>query len=88
MESTAFLRQLVFKAADDLGYKAYFSGQQVHEEDDHIPFLKLGVPSLDVIDVEYEPWHKDSDTMDKVSAQSLDIVGTVIQESIHRLERQ
>jgi glutaminyl-peptide cyclotransferase len=88
MESTAFLRQLVFNAANDLGYKAYFSGQQVHEEDDHIPFLKLGVPALDVIDVEYDPWHKDSDTMDKVSAQSLDIVGTVMQESIHRLERQ
>lgn len=88
MESTAFLRQLVFNTASDLGYKAYFSGQQVHEDDDHIPFLKLGVPALDVIDIQYDPWHKDTDTMDKVSAQSLDIVGTVIQESIHRLERQ
>jgi glutaminyl-peptide cyclotransferase len=88
MESTASLRQLVNKAASDLGYQAYFSGQQVHEDDDHTPFLKLGVTALDVIDIDYEPWHKDTDTLDKVSAKSLDIVGTVIQESIHRLERQ
>ena len=88
MESTAWLRQLVFNAASDLGYRANFSGQQVHEDDDHKPFLNLGVPALDVIDVDYDAWHKDTDTMDQVSAKSLDIVGTVVLESIHRLERQ
>jgi glutaminyl-peptide cyclotransferase len=86
--STASLRKLVWTAAADLGYKAYFleTGEKV--DDDHMPFLKLGVPSLDIIDFDYDPWHKDSDTMDKLSARSLEIVGTVVLESVHRLERQ
>ena len=49
---------------------------------------KLGVPALDMIDFDYPPWHTDDDTMDKVSAQSLEIVGTVMLEVIHRLELQ
>jgi glutaminyl-peptide cyclotransferase len=86
--STVSLRKLVWNAASDLGYKAYFldSGEKV--DDDHMPFLKLGVPSLDLIDFDYDPWHKDSDTLDKLSPKSLDIVGTVVLESIHRLEHQ
>jgi hypothetical protein len=38
-------------------------------------------------DIDYPPWHKDTDTMDKLSAKSFDIVGIVILEAIHRLER-
>jgi hypothetical protein len=53
-----------------------------------MPFLKLGVPSLDIIDFDYDPWHKDSDTMDKLSAKSLEVVGAVVLESVKRLERQ
>ncbi len=86
--STSSLQKLVWKTASELGYKAYFldSGEKV--DDDHMPFLELGVPSLDLIDFDYDPWHKDSDTMDKLSAKSLEIVGTVVLESVHRLERQ
>jgi Zn-dependent M28 family amino/carboxypeptidase len=86
--STPWLRKLVWAAANDLGYKAYFLDAPEKMEDDHIPFVKLGVPSLDLIDFDYDPWHKDSDTMDKLSPKSLDIVGTVVLESVHRLERQ
>jgi len=86
--STDSLRKLVWKAASELGYKAYFldSGEEV--DDDHMPFLKLGVPSLDIIDFDYEPWHKDSDTMDKISPKSLEIVGTVVAEAVHRIDRE
>jgi glutaminyl-peptide cyclotransferase len=84
----AALRKLVWGTAAELGYKAYFVDQQISEDDDHMPFVKLGVPAIDVIDIDYPPWHKDSDTMDKLSAQSLETVGTVIYESVHRLERQ
>jgi Zn-dependent M28 family amino/carboxypeptidase len=84
----AALRKLVWGTAADLGYKAYFIDQQIGEDDDHMPFVKLGVPAIDVIDIDYAPWHKDSDTMDKLSAQSLEIVGTVVYESVRRLERQ
>jgi glutaminyl-peptide cyclotransferase len=84
----AALRKLVWGTAADLGYKAYFTDRQIGEDDDHMPFVRLGVPAIDVIDIDYPPWHTDADTMDKLSAQSLEIVGTVIYESVQRLEHQ
>jgi Zn-dependent M28 family amino/carboxypeptidase len=86
--SDANLRRLVWKAAFDLGYQAYFTNMTEPMDDDHMPFARLGVPVLDIIDFDYPPWHKDEDTLDKISAQSLEVVGTVVLEAIHRLERQ
>jgi glutaminyl-peptide cyclotransferase len=86
--STVSLRKLVWNAASDLGYKSFFLDHGEEVDDDHMPFLKLGVPSLDIIDFDYDPWHKDSDTMDKLSAKSLEVVGAVVLESVKRLERQ
>ena len=40
------------------------------------------------IDFDYPPWHTDEDTIDKLSAQSLEIVGSVVTEVIRKLERQ
>jgi len=84
----AALRKLVWSTAADLGYKAYFTNREIGEDDDHMPFVRLGVPAIDVIDIDYPPWHTDGDTMDKLSAQSLEIVGAVIYESVQRLEHQ
>jgi hypothetical protein len=53
-----------------------------------MPFIKMGAPAIDIIDFDYPPWHTDGDTMDKLSASSLEIVGTVILEVVHKLERQ
>ena len=88
LNSNARLRQLVWRSASELGYKAYFVDEQITIEDDHIPFLKAGIPALDLIDFDYEPWHTDQDSMDKLSAQSLEIVGTVVLDAIQKLERQ
>jgi len=82
------LRRLVWKTASDLGYQAYFTDETEPMDDDHMPFVRLGVPALDVIDFQYEPWHKDSDTLDKIGGQSMEIVGTVMLETVRRLERQ
>jgi Zn-dependent M28 family amino/carboxypeptidase len=82
------LRRLVWKTASDLGYQAYFTDETEPMDDDHMPFVRLGVPALDVIDFQYEPWHKDTDTLDKIGGQSMEIVGTVMLETIRRLERQ
>lgn len=82
------LRKLVWNAAASLGYQKYFTNMREPMDDDHMPFVKLGVPSLDVIDFDYKPWHEDSDTLDKISAESLEIVGRVMVESIKRLEKQ
>ena len=86
MQGNARVRDVVWQTAAKLGYQAYFTDETINEDDDHMPFVKMGVPAIDIIDVDYPPWHKDEDTLDKISAQSLDIVGTVVQEAIHRLE--
>jgi glutaminyl-peptide cyclotransferase len=86
-QGNAALRKLVWTTAAELGYSAFFQNDQLAEEDDHMPFVKLGAPAIDIIDIDYPPWHKDTDTMDKLSSRSFDIVGTVIVEVIHRLER-
>jgi len=46
--------------------------------DDHIPFVEKGIPSLDIIDFDYPYWHTTEDTLDKVSSQSLIIVGKTL----------
>ncbi len=86
-QSNRALTKLIWSTAAELGYQAYFVDESIAEDDDHKPFLDLRVPAVDIIDVDYPPWHKDEDTLDKISAQSLEIVGTVVLEVIHRLEQ-
>ena len=81
------LRSLVWKAAADLGYSRNFTNDAEQMDDDHMPFVQIGVPSLDLIDFDYPAWHTPADTLDKLSPQSLRIVGEVVSESIRRLER-
>jgi glutaminyl-peptide cyclotransferase len=82
--STSWLEDMVQQAASKLGYADHFFAVQSGIEDDHIPFVKLGVPSADLIDFDYGPnnsyWHTTKDTIDKLSAKSLGMVGdTVLQ---------
>lgn len=86
LNSTPELRRLAAAVAADLGYEAHFSAGQEAMEDDHLPFLALGAPAIDLIDFDYEHWHQDSDTLDKISAKSLEIVGRVVLEMVRRLE--
>ena len=85
--STLALTNLVWKTAADLGFKESFPYDPITIDDDHMPFLKEGVPAVDLIDFDYPAWHKDEDTLDKLSPKSLEIVGTVVVEVIHRLEK-
>jgi glutaminyl-peptide cyclotransferase len=87
LNSTPLLRILVKQIAEDLGYQDYFPLDPITIDDDHMPFLKLGVPSIDLIDFDYPPWHKEDDTLDKLSPKSLEIVGNVVVEAISRLEK-
>ncbi len=45
--------------------------------DDHTPFLRAGVPAIDLIDWSY-PGHRTTDTLDKLSARSMDAVGEAV----------
>ena len=88
--SSSSLRRLVWQTARDLGYGKYFLDSGFATEDDHIPFLRLGVNALDLIDFNYGPnnayWHTDQDTIDKVSAHSLQVVGDVMLGVLRKLE--
>ena len=68
----------VWQTAEDLGYGFYFisrGGGPI--TDDHLPLLQKGLRVIDVIDIDYAAHHKPTDTIDKVSAKSLQIVGDV-----------
>jgi glutaminyl-peptide cyclotransferase len=70
--------QRVWRTAADLGYERYFMPGVKHSlTDDHIPLQEAGIRAIDVIDFDYPYWHTTEDTIDKVSAASLQIVGDV-----------
>ena len=90
--STPWLVTLVAQAAKTLGYQRYFFQTDMAVEDDHLPFVERGVPSIDIIDLDYGPnntyHHTAQDTMDKVSAHSLMIDGEVFMESIRLIDQK
>ncbi|CAN5430028.1 M28 family peptidase [soil metagenome] len=76
-DSPAKLAQGIFAAADALQVREHFTYLNDDILDDHTPFNEVGIPTIDLIDFDYPPWHTAGDTMDKLSAESLQIVGTV-----------
>jgi len=84
--STRWLTDLVWDSAARLGYERHFLPSMTYIEDDHVPFLQAGVPAVDLIDLEYPPWHTRGDTMDKVDARSLQVVGDVLLDALPRIE--
>ena len=89
--STGWLVDLVRQAAHKYGYDRYFFQTEEAVEDDHLAFLDRGVPSIDVIDLDYGPnnsyHHTAQDTLDKVSAHSLTIDGDVFLETIKEINQ-
>jgi Zn-dependent M28 family amino/carboxypeptidase len=88
-QSTPWLVDLVRQAVKKSGYEKYFFKQEMNVQDDHLPFVKRGVPSIDLVDLDYGPnnsyHHTSKDTMDKISSHSLTIDGDVILETIRLL---
>jgi Zn-dependent M28 family amino/carboxypeptidase len=89
--STAWLEDLLLQAAINLGYQSHFFARELGGlQDDHVPFLMKGAPSADLIDLDYGYGnvfhHTPQDTMDKLSPNSLQIVGSVILETIRLLD--
>jgi glutaminyl-peptide cyclotransferase len=67
---------------------AFPAGTEGRILDDHTPLADRGVPAIDLIDFDYPHFHRPSDTLDKVSARSLDRVGETLVEMLQRLARQ
>lgn len=74
------LRERLWKIAAELGHgEAFISEQRYTMIDDHVPFMRRGIPSVDIIDFDYSYWHTVEDTADKASPTSLWRVGQTIE---------
>jgi Zn-dependent M28 family amino/carboxypeptidase len=96
-QSTGWLRDLLRQAAANTHHSANVFKTEGAEEDDHLPFLKRGVPSLDIIDVDYGPHtaampdgyhHTAEDTIDKISARSLQVSADLFMEMIRLIDKR
>jgi hypothetical protein len=76
-DSPAGMARDLFAAAEALKLRNHFTYFDRELIDDHTPLNAIGIPTLDVIDFDYPWWHTADDTIDKISAQSLQIVGSV-----------
>jgi glutaminyl-peptide cyclotransferase len=93
--STPWLTDLVWGVARRLGYARHFLDERQPVEDDHSPFLDAGVAATLLIDFDYggQPgqnlyWHTPEDTLDKLDAASLRVVGDVIFEALPLIEAE
>ncbi|MCC7125472.1 MAG: M28 family peptidase [Acidobacteria bacterium] len=84
--STPWLTDIFWATAKRLGHGPHFLDDPFPVEDDHMPFLEAGVPAVDLIDLDYPDWHTAGDTLDKVSARSLQVVGDVVLAALPDVE--
>jgi hypothetical protein len=84
--STPWMTDVIWASAVRLGYSANFLSDAMAVEDDHVPFMRQGVPAALLIDFDFPPWHTADDTLDKVSARSLEIVGKVLLDALPGIE--
>lgn len=88
MRSTPWLTATIWAAAKRIKHGDVFIDDTQDTEDDHLPFLAAGVPAVDIIDLDYPPWHTQGDTLDKVSARSMQTVGDVLLAALPAIEKR
>ncbi len=92
----SWLEAIIWDQAKELGYGQYFLPTSKLISDDHIPFRRRGIPAINIIDFMYggsplehrRNWHTERDTIDRVCASSLQIVGDVIYHALPKVEAQ
>lgn len=65
----------IWNTAKELGYSQFIPSYKYSIIDDHLPFLDAGIRAVDIIDIDYPYWHTTQDTLDKISSESLQVVG-------------
>src|SRR5207249_11187267 len=89
LSSTPWLLDLVIKSAYELGYGKHIATLPKAMTDDHIPFVRDGIPAVDLIDYNFGfdnlYWHSVNDTLDKVSPESLKITGEIVLKTLDKL---
>lgn len=91
--SSKALAKVLLDAAHKTGYRDMFSlAQSSFITDDHVPFMQIGIPSIDIIDFKYgsasgknDFWHTDQDNLDHITPESLDKIGSVVLEMLNQL---
>lgn len=90
--STPWLMDLVWGTARQLGLGSVLSRSKGPVEDDHLPFLDVGIPCVDIIDLNYGPgnsyFHSAEDTLDKISPDSMEKVGRIVLGVLSALQKQ
>jgi glutaminyl-peptide cyclotransferase len=97
--SSRWLQDFIAQAAEQLHYSSYFFQYETGIIDDHVSFIRVGVPAVDVVDAQYgrmgagfdgmgEFHHSNADTMDKVSQHSLEVVGRTVLRTVELLDAQ
>ena len=92
------LQDFMARAAGQLGYSQYFFQYEAGIIDDHVPFIQAGIPAVDVVDARFgrmgptfdsmgEFHHANTDTMDTVSQQSLEVVGRTMLLTVELLDK-
>ena len=91
-ESTNWLKDMVWGVGERLGYGSVFVKEKTNfGGDDHYSLTARHVPSVDIMDLDPADvpyWHTPQDTMDKISAKTLAIVGHTILESVKQLQQK
>ena len=86
LNSTRWLTDAIWIAARTENLDEVFINDVTVIEDDHLPFLEAGIPSVDLIDLEYDAWHTPMDTIEQLSARSLQAVGDVLLAALPGIE--
>lgn len=85
--SSSWLVDILWNTARELGYGRQFVDSAEQIDDDHIAFLQAGIDAIDIIQLSSYPyWHRPEDTLDKISPQSLKIVGETVLNGLPRIE--
>jgi len=86
--STPWLVDAIWAAAARIGHGGTFVNELTTVEDDHVNFVRAGVPAVDVIDLDNPTWHTAQDDLAHVSQKSLQIVGDVILAALPAIEQR
>lgn len=78
------IREGVWQVANTIGFSTFVAEERYAVLDDHTPFLQRGLRAIDIIDFDYPYWHTTQDTLDKISAASLESVGKTLEEWLLR----